>query len=352
MSNWRTGRSSIAATIRIFAVLIITVWLTGCGGSTNPTPVGSTNPTPVGSANSTPGGSSNSAFNGRPPAPPFSVNHKIPGFALGPFVLSGQNPNTGTVIPAAQLQYLIFDAAQYAVWIRTFGTSDTLQQAGQYIHQAGAKAMIGAYLANPSTTAVAQTNQQELDRLVTMANAGQADILTVGNETLLTGALTESQLLNYIAYVKAKVPASVQVSTVDTWSVLVNHPNVIAAVDVVLANIYPFWENSPETSALATLQSDYAQIRQASGTKQLMITETGWPSSGSPSSQAPSAIPSQANQRAYFLGAEQWARQNNIVMIWFEAYSEPWKANYNDYASWGIFNSNYVIESQFESAFQ
>jgi GPH family glycoside/pentoside/hexuronide:cation symporter len=291
-------------------------------------------------------------FSGQPPAPLFTVNHKIPGFALGPFVLNGQDPNTGTVVPANQLQYLISDAAQYAIWIRTYGTSNTLQQAGQYIHQAGAKAMIGAYLANPSTSAVAQANQQELDRLVTIANAGQADVVTVGNETLLTGALTESQLLTYIDYVKARVPASVQVSTVETWNVLVNHPNVIAAVDVVLANIYPFWENSPETNALTTLQADYAQIKQASGTKQLMIAETGWPSSGSPPSQASSALPSQANQVAYFISAQQWARQNNVILIWFEACSEPWKANYNDYASWGIFDSNYVIESQFASAFQ
>jgi GPH family glycoside/pentoside/hexuronide:cation symporter len=196
-------------------------------------------------------------------------------------------------------------------------------------------------------------NQQELDRLIVMANAGQADIVTVGNETLYNGALTESQLLAYIAYVRAGLKnPSVQVSTVDTWNELVSHPDVIAACDVVLANIYPFYENTPESNALAQLQSDYAQILAASGSKELMIAETGWPSSGSPPSNDLLAIPSQANQQDYFLSAEQWARQNGIQMIWFEAFSEPWKANYNDYASWGIFDSNYIIESQFASAFQ
>jgi GPH family glycoside/pentoside/hexuronide:cation symporter len=311
------------------------VWFAGCG------------------ANSTSSDTSaNSIFNAQPPVPAFSVNHKIPGLGVGPFVLSGQDPNAGTIVPDAQLQYLVSDAAQYATWIRTFGTSNTFQQAGLYIHQSGAKAMIGAYLANPNTSAVVQSNQQELDRLVAMANAGQTDIVTVGNETLLTGALTESQLLTYIASVKAQVPASVQVSTVETWNILVAHPNVINAVDVVLANIYPFWEDSPATNALATLQLDYAQILRASGSKELMIAETGWPSSGSPSSQAPAAIPSSANQLAYFLAAEQWARQNNVVIIWFEAFSEPWKANYNDYPSWGIFDSSYVLASQFAGAFQ
>ena len=212
--------------------------------------------------------------------------------------------------------------------------------------------MIGAYLQNPNTSANETANAAELARLVAMANAGQADIVAVGNETLQGGTLTESQLLAYIASVKAQVPSSVEVSTVDTWNELVQHPNVIAAVDVVLANIYPFWENSTASNAPATLESDYAQILNASGGKQIMITETGWPSSGSASSLAPAAIPSASNQLSYFLAAEEWSRQNNVAMIWFEAFSEPWKANYHDYPSWGIFDSSYAIEAQFSSAFQ
>ena len=329
------GRRAASA-VKVLATLMVVAALTGCGSN------GATGGAPP----------PNSIFNGTPPVPVFSVNHKIFGWGLGPFVLAGQDPNQGTVVPAAQLQYLINDAAQYAVWIRTFGTSNTLQQAGLYIHQAGAKAMIGAYLGNPGTANGAQANQQELDRLVTMANAGQADIVAVGDETLLTGALTESQLLAYIASVKSQVPATVQVGTVDTWNVLAAHPNVIQAVDVVLANIYPFWEDATASNALGTLQSDYAQILQASGGKPLLIAETGWPSSGAPSAQAPAAIPSPSNQLAYFLAAQQWARANNINIIWFEAFSEPWKANYNDYPSWGIFDSNYLVESQFADAFQ
>ncbi len=327
--------SSICFSLTVLNAAVIIVCLTGCATPATTTTISSTSP-----------------FSGSPPAPPFTVSHKISGLGVGPFVLSGQDPNLGTVVPDNQLQYLISDAAQYASLIRTFGTSNTLQDAGTYIHQAGAKAMIGASLTNENTAANMQANTAELNRLIAMANAGQADIVTVGDETLYTGTLTPSQLLAYMAYVKANIPASVQVSTVDTWSMLVNNPSVIAACDVVLANIYPFYEDVTETNALAQLQSDYAQILKASGTKQLMIAETGWPSSGSPPSQGSVAIPSQANQLAYFLSAEQWAKQTNIAIIWFEAFSEPWKANYNDYPSWGIFDSNYVIESQFAGAFQ
>jgi exo-beta-1,3-glucanase (GH17 family)/putative component of membrane protein insertase Oxa1/YidC/SpoIIIJ protein YidD len=314
-----------------------TFGLAGCGPG--PTPV---TPTPT------------SIFDQPVPAPQFTVNKKIFGLDVGPFVLHGQDPNLGTNVPADQLNYLIDDAVQYAGWIHTFGTSGTLQNAGLDIHLAGAKAMIGAYLANPSTPAIVQSNKAELDRLIAMANAGQADVVVVGNETLYSGTLTESQLLSYIAYVKAGIAVpSVQVSTADTWNELAQqHPNVIAAVDVVLASIYPFYENVAEGGAVTQLQSDYAQLQQAAGTKPIIITETGWPSSGSPASFSPMAIPSPANQLTYFLGAEQWARQNNVSMIWFEAFSEPWKANYSDYPSWGIFDSNYVIEQPFARAFQ
>jgi len=64
-----------------------------------------------------------------------------------------------------------------------------------------------------------QSNKAELDRLIAMANAGQADVVVVGDETLYSGTLTESQLLSYIAYVKAGISVpSVQVSTADTWT--------------------------------------------------------------------------------------------------------------------------------------
>jgi hypothetical protein len=38
--------------------------------------------------------------------------------------------------------------------------------------------------------------------------------------------------------------------------------------------------------------------------------------------------------------------------VWFESFSEPWKGNYGDYPSWGVFDSSYRIESAFEGAFE
>ena len=281
--------------------------------------------------------------------------NRLTGLGVGPFVLPSQNPNS-TSVPLNQLQDLISDAAQYATWIRTFGTYQTLQQAGLYIHQAGAKAMIGSYLANPSDpnngAANQIANQQELDRLIAVANAGQADIVTVGNETLYTGTLTPDQLLGYISYVRQRVPASVMVATVDTWKSLVDNPDVMLAGDIILPTIYPFYEQAPESNALATLQQDYAQIQAASGGKPIMIAETGWPSSGSIPSPGSPSIPSAANQFDYFMTVQQWARENGIAIIWFEAFSEPWKASANDYSSWGLTDVNYVFDSSLAGAFE
>jgi len=342
---------SLFAITRIGVTWGLSLYLLGCGGGG-----GGTTPT-----------SSPSSL-GQVPTPPFSVVHKIGGLNLGPFIFAGQNPNLGTVVPGDQLQFLINVAAQYSTWIRTFGTSNTLQSAGQYIHLAGAKAIIGAYLAplDPPPSGSSQctltgtnavSNQQELDRLISIANAGQADIIVIGNETLYSGSLVECQLISYITYVRNRLTPgiNVQVATTDTWSVLVNHPNVIAAEDVVLASIYPFYENVAEPNAVTQLASDYASIKMASGAKQTIISETGWPSAGGlPAANSPS-VPSPSNQLAYFLAAEQWASQNNVLLFWFQGWNEPWKssATGNTFdAYWGIFDANNVLESQFAPAFQ
>jgi exo-beta-1,3-glucanase (GH17 family) len=221
--------------------------------------------------------------------------------------------------------------APYTLWIRTFGTSNGLDSAGQIAHKFGLKAAIGAWL-----TGDLAANEREIATLIQIARAGDADLLVVGSEVLLRGDLTESQLISYINRVKQAAPG-IPVTTVDVYAMLLSHPNVLAAADVVFGNIYPFWEGISVTNAVSFLDDKFRQLREAAGGKPVVISETGWPSCGN---AVGNAVPSPQNASAYFRGFVTWARTNDAPSFYFEALDESWKAKYEgpQGARWGIWD--------------
>src|SRR5882757_9126364 len=72
-------------------------------------------------------------------------------------------------------------------------------------------------------------------------------------------------------------PGCVLVTNADTYATLLAHPNVIAASDIVFANIYPFWEGTLIDNAVCSTARLTKQLVDASGSKQVIISEVGWP---------------------------------------------------------------------------
>ena len=274
-------------------------------------------------------------------------NNPVYGLDFGPYVGPGQDPNTGSTVSSTQIAALLASLQGYTQWIRTFGTQNGLENVPPIAHQMGFKTAIGAYIG-----ADTNVNNGQIANLVAAANTGNVDLAIVGNEVLLHKLQSENQVIAYIQSVKSQVPTSVPVTYADTWNTIVAHPKVIAAVDVVAVNIYPFYENVPIDQALAALQADYTKSVQAANGKLVIITETGWPSSGSPPSFSPAAVPSSANAAAYFSAVETWARSANLPLFYFAAYDEPYKAKYGDYPSFGIWDANGNLKSGMAAVFQ
>lgn len=272
-------------------------------------------------------------------------NNPVYGLNFGPDVYPGQDP--GTTVPAAQVTSLLTTLRGYTQWIRTFGMRNGLQAVPSIAHQLGFKTAIGASIGPDPTT-----NQWEIDNLVAAAQAGDVDLAIVGNEVLLNNLRSEAEVITYIQSVKSRVPAGIPVTYVDTWGTLLAHPNLIAAVDIVAANIYPFWEGVPIDQALAGLQARYASLVQAANGKSVVIAETGWPSAGGQGSVTGALAPSLANATAYLSAVETWARSANIPLFYFEAFDEAWKVNAGDYASWGIFEASGGLKSGMAAIFQ
>jgi exo-beta-1,3-glucanase (GH17 family) len=222
---------------------------------------------------------------------------QLHGLDFSPY-MDGQDPNQGSQIGETQLRARMGIVAPYTQWVRTFGCGSGLEKAGQVAHELGLTAAVGAWLSGDLVA-----NQQQIACLITVGQAGQADMLIVGSEVLLRNDLTESQLIDYINQVKQAVP-SVPVATADVYGELIAHPSVLAAGDVALANFYPYWEGTDVQQAMASVQSGYQQVKAVAGGKQVFVSETGWPSDGDPYGNA---VPSPENAALFFSNFVSWA---------------------------------------------
>jgi exo-beta-1,3-glucanase (GH17 family) len=78
-------------------------------------------------------------------------------------------------------------------------------------------------------------------------------------------------------------------------------------------------------------------VRVADG-KPIVISETGWPSKGSPYG---AAVPGEDQALNYFLNTYLWAEEEGIDIFYFAAFDESWKVgDEGDVgAYWGIWDS-------------
>ena len=265
------------------------------------------------------------------------------GLNFSPYI-DGQDPNTGSEINEQQLRTRMEIIRPYTEWVRTFGTSNGLEKSGSIAHTLNLKAAIGAWISSDINT-----NEQQIENLITVGKAGEADMLIVGSEVILRDDLSENALINYINRVKKEMPA-LPVTYADVYGELLAHPNIINAVDIVLVNYYPYWEGISIDLAMATLNGWHTQVKALANGKQVIVSETGWPTDGD---QIGNAIPSLDNANLYFLNFVSWSRANDVDYFYFEAFDESWKAAYegNQGAHWGIWDKTATLKPGMERVF-
>ena len=150
--------------------------------------------------------------------------------------------------------------------------------------------------------------------------------------------LEESQLTDYIARVKAALPDT-PIGYVDAYYEFEKRPAITDLCDVILANCYPYWERCDIDYSLLYMKEMYRSAVKAAGGKKVIITESGWPSDGTPLDKA---IPSDTNAMTYFINAQEWASEENIDLFYFSAFDEKWKdADEGDVGPhWGIWDTH------------
>ena len=255
---------------------------------------------------------------------------KIHGISFSAY-MDGQSP--GDQISEQQIRERLAIIQPYTHWIRSFSCIDGNEEIARIAHEAGLKTMVGVDLGDDL-----EANEEELANGIAVAQAGHADIFVVGNENLLRQDLTEQQLLEYIERAKAAVPG-VPVSFVDAYFLFENHPAVAEAVDVLLVNCYPFWESCSAEYALLYMKEMYRRAQRVANGKKVIISETGWPTEGTPFG---SAVPSYDNALEYFIKTYQWAEEEGVEIFYFSSLDESWKVgDEGDVgAYWGLWDQH------------
>jgi exo-beta-1,3-glucanase (GH17 family) len=285
----------------------------------------------------------------------------------GPY-LNGQQPNTP--VSEAQMDQDMAQIATIGNTIRLYTIEDDQSYVVYNAANYGLQVIPAVYLdaLSPAVTddpasfdTILADNpavKQELDDLIAVLKDPRTDLsnipfVVIGNEEISqVGGWDDYALLDAIAYVKSQTPDGITFTTAESaggqYYLSYNenapddhHTRLGAGVGVIYANILPYWESLPINQAVNQVVTEYDELTATYPGKEIVISETGWPSGGSTYG---AAVPSLANEQAFWNAFIPVANQDGIQFGIFEAYDEPWKStqipgNTVD-DSWGVFNDD------------
>lgn len=258
------------------------------------------------------------------------LNNGVHGFCFSLYE-EGQKP--GDIISEAQVRRRMEIIKPHTKWVRSFSCTEGNEWIPKVAKDLGIKTLVGAWLGNDD-----EINQREIAGLIKLAKEGLVDIAAVGNEVMYRKDLSEDELLEFINKVKAEIP-NIPVGYVDAYYEFSHRPRITELCDVILCNCYPFWEGCPFENSLDYMKQMYYQAKAAGNGKEVIITETGWPSMGE---SLKGSVPSMKAARDYFINTQLWSSNENIPVFYFSSFDESWKVGAEGIvgAYWGIWDKN------------
>lgn len=189
-------------------------------------------------------------------------------------------------------------------------------------------------------------NQNQLHQAINLANEYKEQILAVsaGNESVPEwneNLLSPGRVLYFVQQLKKYT--TVPVTYCDNNYYWRNKLKEVAKnVDFISIHIYPVWLGKHIESAIPMCINEYNEINNMYPEKQVIITETGWPTNSN-NGQIPSVYANELNQKFYNTEVERWAEKNEITTFFFEAFDEYWKGSDNPdepEKHWGYYFDN------------
>ena len=245
----------------------------------------------------------------------------------------GQEP--GDVISMEQVERRVKILKPHVSAIRSFSCIEGNEYIPMMAKKHGLNTLVGAWLGDDK-----EDNEKEIEGLIDLAKAGHVDVAAVGNEVLYRNDLSLEELIGYIQRVKeALAGLDIPVGYVDAYYEFSRHPIIVENTDVILANLYPYWEGCPIEYALGHMQAMYGQVVDAAQGKPIIVTETGWPSEGG---SLKGAVAGPEAAMKYFIDTINWTKTNDIPIYYFSSFDESWKTgDEGDVgAFWGLWDKH------------
>jgi glucan 1,3-beta-glucosidase len=270
----------------------------------------------------------------RLPPSPLAAGGKLYCVSYAPF-RGDQDPMIpSTTVSAQQIDEDLTLLSRYTDCVRTYSTENGQDQVAAIAQRHGMKVLQGIWLSNE-----AARNQRQIATAVDLAKKYPDVIraMVVGNEVLLRGDLSVTDLAALIGEVKAQV--SMPVTYADVWEFWQRFSNLQNAVDFVTIHILPYWEDFPLPASVAAAHVDAIRkmVAAAIPNKEIVIGEFGWPSEGR---MREAARPSPSNQARVIEETVALAQRENFRVNIIEAFDQPWKRQLEGATGgyWGIFD--------------
>jgi len=191
-----------------------------------------------------------------------------------------------------------------------------------------------------------QDNVQQIERLAELANQYSSIVssVSIGNEASVSWTdhlVPTESLIEYARQTKSKV--SQPVTFCENYVPWLEHLKPLAdELDAISIHTYPVWEFKSINEGLAYTIANYQAVVDAHPDKQIIITEAGWATKSNGRGIESHNVNEQFQQQ-YFHELMEWARQNSVLVYFFEAFDENWKGS-NDPLEpekhWGLYKAN------------
>jgi exo-beta-1,3-glucanase (GH17 family) len=245
------------------------------------------------------------------------------------------NPNT--MVSAEQIREDLVEVAKVSRCVRTYSVDNGLDKVPELAAQVGLKVLLGIWIGNNRLK-----NAQLVDTAIALSKKypGTVTAIIVGNEVLLHGEMTPSDLRELLLSVKARV--NVPVTYAEVWEYWLNYREIQDAVDFVTIHVLPYWDNVPTRAedAAAYVAAIHKRLALAFPGKEVMIGETGWPSMGR---MRQGALASRINQARVISEILDLARRDKFRVNLIEAFDASWKRYWEGTVggNWGLFAADH-----------